>query len=165
MKGKRLPVFHLVTQWLAEVVGFILLPLIIYLVIFALLGPAKPRIIELPEWMLVSIIMFGETTRKSIEYYKNRITSNLESRDISVFGLKATREIAVGSIGVVVSSVLLVFGMIAEYGQGFTLPKYFGWAQIACFGWAVYRSIWNRVYIGLKTGEGQQLTLETPPSE
>lgn len=159
--GKTSPVYHLATQWLAEVAAFILLPLVVYIAVFVALGIEKTKLIELPEWMFVSIILFGESTLKSIVYYKDRLLSAAEAkREISGFSLKMTREISVGIIGIVISCVFLALSMVAFYKPDcLSLSTWFYRLQMLCFLIALGRSFVNRVYIGLKTGEGTRLTL------
>lgn len=158
-------VYHLVTQWLAEVVGFILLPLVVYIIVFLALGIERTKLIELPEWMFVSIILFGESTFKSIVYYKDLMLSAEQAgKNISGFSAKMNREIAVGVIGIVVSSVFLALTMVAAYkGTVLNLPRNFYWLQMFCFTFALGRSFVNRFYIGWRTGEAASLTLSDSP--
>lgn len=97
-------VYHLATQWLAEVGAFVLLPLIVYIIVFLALGVDRTKLIELPEWMFVSIILFGESTLKSIAYYKDLMLSAKDaSSNLSGYSLKMNRELSVGIVGIVVS--------------------------------------------------------------
>ena len=161
MKDKTLEIWHLVTQWFAEVAAFILLPLFVYIIVLAALGVGKSKLFELPEWMFVSIILFADTTRKSIAYYKDCIPSQLEAnKEPSVFKLKMDREVSKGIFGIVISATFLILTMVAENKkEALRLATPFYWAQIVWFGIAVCNSLYNRIYIGWKTGEGKLLRL------
>ena len=155
-------VYHLATQWLAEVGAFILLPLVIYLIVFLALGIEKGKLIELPEWMFVSIILFGESTLKSIAYYKNLMLSVKESGgNTAGLSLKMNREFSVGMFAVVVACVFLALIMVASK-NALSLSRSFYWLQILIFVLALARSFGNRIYIGWKTDEGTILTLSEP---
>ena len=167
MKDKILETWHLVTQWFAEVAGFILLPLFVYVIVLAALGVGMSKLIELPEWMFVSVILFGHTTRKSIAYYKDCIPSHLEAnKETSVFKLKMDREVSKGIFGIVISAVFLILTMVAENkNEALKLATPFYWAQIGWFGIAVCNSLYNRIFIGWKTGEGKRLRFIDIPKD
>jgi len=109
----------LFSEWFVEVSGFILLPLIVYLIAFISLDRPASELAQLPEWMFISIILYGEVLKRLVIFY----------RRFRGFDLKFIRVISMGIIGITISSILLCFSLIAEHKPGFVLPKAFYFLQ------------------------------------
>jgi hypothetical protein len=145
---KTVVLYNLFLHWLLETAAFILLPLIVYLIVFAALNIEQTKLIELPEWMFVSIILHGEIMRKYILFYSN----------YKGFHLKAIRQISLGILGIVTSSVFLVFSMVAHYREAFTLPPFYYRLQMLLFFFSIANSLFASIWIGLTKGEGHLLS-------
>jgi len=127
------------------------------------LGIDRTKLIELPEWMFVSIILFGDSTLRSIAYYKDLMLNAKDAHGNPGYSLKMNRELSVGIIGIVVSCVFLALIMVANR-NALSLSRSFYWLQILIFAFALARSFVNRMYIGRKTGEDINLTLKVDPN-
>lgn len=144
--------YNLFIQWLIETAAFILLPLFVYLLVFMSLGIEHTKLMELPEWMFIAIILFGESMRKTVIFY-----NKYEGFDLAVI-----REISFGLLGIVASSVFLVFSIIAHYDEEFVLSSLFYHLQLGIFLGAVIYSLLFSLWIGWKTGQGESLAYLIP---
>ena len=70
--------FLISVNWAWEISAFILLPLIIYFLMFISLGIQFSELFKLPEWMFISIILYGDTFRKSIHELQKKLIQILK---------------------------------------------------------------------------------------
>jgi hypothetical protein len=138
--------------WLLETSAFVLLPLIVYLIVFSSVNLEKADIFKLPEWMFVSIILFGESLRKSLIYYK----------DAKGFHIQVLHELSITILGIVISSVFLIFSIISHYNESFPLsPSYYGF-QMTIFGFSVFYSFITTASSYWKKGDANYLFFGNP---
>ena len=146
---------NLLVYWFLETVAFIMLPLLVYLITFASLPVEGDSPLDLPEWMFISTILYGDVTKKMILFYK----------DYQGFNLNAVRSIAIGVVGMVSSSVLIAFLLVEQRVESVTLSPLFNWIQIVVFLNAVIVSAYMSVWMAWVKGEGELLTFMYPESK
>lgn len=112
-----------ILDWVLEVSVFILLPLIIYLICYGILGLSFNKILFLPEWMFFSIILWGDVCRKLILLYRN----------YKGFEIKIVRTVAGTILGISLSAIVLTFSIIGNNSDKISLPNYFGVLQVTIF--------------------------------
>lgn len=121
-------------SWILEVSVFTLLPLLIYSIVYSSTGTSILVIFELPEWLLISIVLFGEATRKIIDVYKKLNTDH-----------NVHHGVLIGIIGIVISSVLLGL-LLLSTEESFELHSSFYSLQMFTFLIAIFLhglfSIW-----------------------
>ena len=126
-----------IVSWGLETVGFVLLPLIVYLVIFYGLRMDLHSLIELPEWMFISVLLFGTMIKEQVSFFKN--WSNFET--IALFA------ISIGVLGIVVSAVFLTFSTIAQYRENFSLSDDYYRIQLVVFILSLFWSVSSSILL------------------
>jgi hypothetical protein len=147
MRLSESPLFNLIVYWVLETCAFTLLPLIVYIIIFFALAIDWYELLKLPEWMFVAIVVYSETTRKLVLYY----------RDYEGFSSKAVRAVSLGVIGMVTSSVFLAFSAVAQLRDAITLSTIYYAIQTILFVASLMFSAMFGLWMGWRTGEGELL--------
>jgi hypothetical protein len=143
---------QLLTFLLWESFAFVLLPLFVYLLVFVGLGINPQELFKLPEWMFISVILYGDISRKQIAYYQV----------FKGFDLRIIRTISVTVFGIVISSTFLIFSVIAQYNSSFHLSGLYYISQIVWFIITLAYSILTSMWISRKKGEDELLTYLIP---
>jgi hypothetical protein len=154
-KEGRLPSMEwlpLLWAWFVETLAFSLLPLCVYAVTYMSLQKPAEEIIKLPEWMFISIILYGDTLRRLILFY----------RKYKGFELKVQRDYAGGVVGITISAILLNSAITASLSKNSELPSSFYVLQTAVFALAMINSAYTRVWLAIKQGEGDLLLSFAP---
>lgn len=99
------------------------------MIIYLSIGLETLNIIKLPEWMFISIIIYGDTIKKLILYQKKAKEPDDESKKI----------ISVGVIGIVISCTFLVLSITLKHVEAlkhveeFKISGYYYVLQMAVF--------------------------------
>lgn len=120
---KRVQPISVLLDWFLEVLVFVLLPLVIYLLCFVFLEKPLSEIILLPEWMFFSIVLWGDTCKKLLVFY----------RRFKGFEIKVVRSVATTLLGVSVSVTALIFSIICQYSETMETPALLGPVQMVIF--------------------------------
>ena len=139
-------IFKLSTLWLYETVAYILLPLLIYVILFISTGGQIYNLYKLPEWMFITIILYGDTIRKLILLYVK----------FDNFELRINRTIAQAIIAIVLTSTFLVIQLISQQ-KNIELASYFFYGQFIIFLHAIWFSLSTSVRYGLVNNDGQKI--------
>jgi len=139
----------IVASWMMETIAFVLLPLIVYLIVFFALGIEISELVRLPELMFVAIILFADATRQLVLFY----------RQFRGFSQRVMFTIPFGLLGIVISAMFLAFSMIAQQKPDFGLPWLFYKFQVGIFLWSLLTSGLSSIWITWKRGEGKPRTL------
>jgi len=135
-KNPRLAIW---LEWILETLAFILLPLLVYLMCYWFVGRALSEIKTLPIWMFMSIILCGDIGRKLIRYYQR----------FRAFDRKLKRTFAAIILGIVISTVLLVFSILSIEFPDSSTPKNLGTIQIVVFSVillvTMFLNLWIRI--------------------
>lgn len=133
-------VYKILDNWIWELLAFILLPLIIYFLMFIFLDVQFIQVIKLPEWMFISIILYADSLKKIIHYEKNNDKDFEES---------STKFISFAIIGVTISSVLLALSIVDKYKE-FELPIIYYYFELFVFAIAIILSAYFELIIKMK---------------
>lgn len=133
-------IFSIFINWFWEVTAFVLLPLIIYIIVFLSLNIQISQLIGLPEWMFISIIFYGNTLKKTIIYLKIH-DWHFETNSIAM--------ISCTILGISISSVLLAFSIIAKYKE-LDLSSFYYPLQLGIFLFALISSVVYELIIKMK---------------
>ncbi|KNZ68370.1 hypothetical protein Tfer_3109 [Thermincola ferriacetica] len=128
--------------WMAETMVFILSPLILHMMIAGLFEVPSEKIFQLTDISVISLILFGDTTKTLIIFYRKK----------KGFELKLRRTMTIGIAGIVVSSVLLTFGLIKTYNPSFKVGPSIYEIQIIWFVLAILWSALSNIPIAMKNG-------------
>jgi len=139
----------LLSNWMLEVAAFILLPLIVYLATFICLSIPLAEIAKLPEWMFIAIILYGETIKRLLVFY----------RKYKGYELKLIRTLSFGILGITLSSILLCLSIVANHKTDrFDLPPIYYKFQFSIFVVALFNSAFIKVWLGTLGGEATLYT-------
>jgi hypothetical protein len=112
--------------WGFNLSAFILLPLIIYSIIYIILNEPMGELLKLPEWMFIAIILYGDTLSKTLIFYNKLDKEALEKRASPLsfwealfggFDIESPFLVSFAILGITISSVLLTFAIIAKYKE------------------------------------------------
>jgi hypothetical protein len=133
-------------SWTYRTSAFFLLPIIVYMVVYLSIGVSVAKIIELPELLLISILLFAQSGQRLI------------SRDRSFYGawVRLPRTIEHTVIGIVIASLLLAV-KIVEIERGILLISWFGKGQVALFLIALFHNCYTNVRADAHSGVGAKL--------
>ncbi|MDO8727086.1 MAG: hypothetical protein Q7J35_13540 [Candidatus Methanoperedens sp.] len=133
-------IFAIFISSLFKVSALILLPLIIYFIIYLSLNKPMDEFFKLPEWMFISIILYGVTLSDTISFI-HKSEKNLVSLSLWE-GIEEESQVMVymGILGITISSVLLMFIIIGEY-ENLTMPSSFYFVEWFVFSFALVTSI------------------------
>ncbi len=130
-------------NWFLEVAAFILLPLLIYVLAYSVLEADKAEVFRLPEWMFISVILFGEAIKRLIVFYRN--SKDMEQKILKLF--------PIGFIGITISAILLCFSMIASMRPPvLTLKPLFYRCQYVIFAASVIFSAAIKIWLDVTRG-------------
>jgi hypothetical protein len=144
----------LLVQWMLETCAFILLPLLVYLVVFFSLDGNVERLFRLPEWMFAAIILHADMLRKLLHLYRN----------YRGFYLKMVRTLSFGILGIVISSIFLALSLIAQEKPAvLRVPEkaFYRW-QMLVFALALLMSAFTSIWIAARKREGLLLRKMIP---
>lgn len=136
----------LLSYWFYETIAFVLLPVLIYLIAYIATGRSILTLLELPEWMFIAIVLYGDTARRQILLYL----------DIGDPELRIRRTLAQVVIGIVVASSLLIILILSNSGM-LELRPAIEYGQVIVFTHSLIYSAYNRVWAGLYYNEGEKL--------
>lgn len=111
-------------NWVFNTSAFILLPLIIYVIIYLILKEPMSELLKLPEWMFIAIVLYGDALSKNINLY-NKLDKNEEKESYSGywdtifegFYIESQFAVSLAILGITISSVLLTLAIIAKYKE------------------------------------------------
>ena len=146
-KEKRQEIFKLSAFWLYETLAFILLPLVIYLLLYLSFKNSIYDFSRLPEWMFITIVLYGDTIRKLILLYLK--FKNPE--------LRIGRTVAQAVIAIVISSTFLVIILIAQQ-EKLEISPFIYWGQFVIFIHSVWFSYSTNIRNSLVNNEGEKIT-------
>ncbi|BDU35749.1 hypothetical protein [Vibrio nigripulchritudo] len=146
--NKKIEIWNLLFAWLIEISAFILLPLIVYFITFKVLPVDGDDIYKIPEWMFISVVVFGDLTKKKLNFYKR-----FEGYDV-----KMVRTLAIGVLGMVVSSIMLGYSLIAMRTPNLELSDSFYAIQMWVFVIGLVFSAFYHVWIGMYDNDGKKLS-------
>jgi hypothetical protein len=133
-----------IMDWGLEALAFVLLPLLIYYAVFNSLGVKAIYFIGLPEWMFISIILFGHCLKDLIYTYHY----------FEDFETKLVRCISIGILGFAASIVFLVLTLVEQHQKEFHLSIFAQLAKFFIFCFAVifsaFAQIWRKTLLDHK---------------
>ncbi len=110
----KIKIFDFIFAWIFKISALILLPLIIYYIIYVSLNKPVIDFFKLPEWMFISIILYADTLTRSVSFFY-RFDKKLASWEGWGGAEKETLSVVyVAILGITISSVLLMFIVIDE---------------------------------------------------
>ena len=145
----------LTMQWMLEIGAFILLPLVVYLIVFFSIEVDLGKLYRLPEWMFIGVILHADTMHKLLILY----------REYKGFPGKLVRTLSIGILGIVGCSICLVLSMLAQEKANFDLPLNFYHLQMGMFVVALYFSAITSIWIGYRGNEGVLLRKMIPEKD
>lgn len=125
--------------WTIESITFVFIPLLVYFIAFSLLGIKASNLVELPEWLFISVVLFGTSLKELVvsrEVNQNRVR------------LKYTIAFTVilGIFGLIVSSIFLLISVLNQYGDNYQLPTDFHKWQMRIVATAIGYSLTIRIF-------------------
>lgn len=123
-------------RWFIKTSAFILLPLLVYFVVYFAMGNSIVALFKLPEWMFVAIILYGNAMLEVVFFLKE--TNNFDDNTVRPV-------IAFGILGIVISAVFLVLSIIAQLGSQDLSTSYYilqFFLFLASFAFSSKTGIW-----------------------
>jgi len=146
-KEKRKEIFKLSTLWFYETIAFILLPLLIYLILYFSFRNSIYDFSRLPEWMFITIVLYGDTIRKLIFLYLK--FKNPE--------LRIGRTVAQAVIAIVLTSTFLIILLISQQ-EHLEINPFIYWGQFVIFFHSIWFSYSTSIRASLVNDEGKNIT-------
>jgi len=137
----------LLALWLYEIGAFALLPLIIYVLVYLLIGEEVVQVLLLPEWLFITVLLYGSILGKLVVHF----------RDYAGYLPRIRRTIAQGVLGILIASVLLCVSIIAPFVTEITLGTFFYAAQFSLFTHALWQSAQVHYKVGKLEGLDEEL--------
>lgn len=143
---KLIKIIDFIFSWIFKISALILLPLIIYFIIYISLNKSMDEFFKIPEWMFIAIILYGDTLTKSISFFYR---SDKELASSSTWeGAEKESLIMVywAILGITTSSVLLMFIVIYE-NKNLDLPSIFYKIELIVFLLALITSLFIELLV------------------
>lgn len=147
LKEKWKEIFKLSTLWFYETIAFILLPLLIYLILYFSFRNSIYDFSRLPEWMFITIILYGDTIRKLILLYLK--FKNPE--------LRISRTVAQAVIAIVLASTFLIILLVSQQ-EHLEISPIIYWGQFVIFFHSIWFSYSTSIRASLVNDEGKNIT-------
>lgn len=120
----KIKIIDFIGTWIFKVSALILLPLIIYFIIYISLNESVNEFFKLPEWMFIAIVLYVDTLTKSIGFFY-KFDTELASLDSWEGAEKESQGVVyIAILGITISSILLMFIVFEENGK-LDLPSIF----------------------------------------
>ncbi|ACL70053.1 hypothetical protein [Halothermothrix orenii] len=139
MKIRFMTGIKLFVEWITETFIFILLPLIIHLGIMFVFRVEFKEYLKLLDWMIITIILFGDITKKLL----NKLNNENES------SYMVKQALFLGIFLIIISSVILGILIASYYNEGFNPGKVFYFIQFILFGLSLIYSAYIKIWLGL----------------
>lgn len=140
--------FSAIGAWIFETVALVLLPIIVYAIIFRFFEQSIDELKRIPEWMFASVMLFGDASKRLIMLCGTGVSEHRESRPSLAFVLP-------GFVGVVISVLFLAFSVAIQIEKWGAPGMWFYDVQVLIFLFSVLYSAVVSVWVALAIKKAQ----------